>query len=266
MKISQVAFISLATLGYASAGANKPSITVNVKDGHFDDVTGLDPSLTWSSSANAGGCDIEVGVDIAVKPTTDLQSLPRSIWGKVSRDVEGWNLSARANVEVEKLDDVDFDIKASNEDLDTSLKLQASTGGLGKIEVSKGFSALDGDLNVNPRYDAKSSIFDVILGFSKDNSGVKLQASPSNQKLTVSRQISDSDKLSPSISSSGAFSLAWERALSGGDKVTTTLNSNESLDMKWEDGPWLAKISAPLDGYRLGEGVDVSIKRKVDFF
>lgn len=31
-------------------------------------------------------------------------------------------------MEVEKLDDVDFDIKASNEDLDTSLKLQASTG------------------------------------------------------------------------------------------------------------------------------------------
>ena len=60
--------------------------------------------------------------------------------------------------------------------------------------------------------------------------------------------------------------MAWERALSGGDKITTTVNSNESLDMKWEDGPWLAKISAPLDGYRLGEGVDVSIKRKVDFF
>ena len=63
-----------------------------------------------------------------MKPTTDLQSLPRSIWGKISRDVEGWNLSARANVEVENLDDIDIDIKASNEDSDTSLKLQASTG------------------------------------------------------------------------------------------------------------------------------------------
>lgn len=265
MKYFQLAIILLIGCGYVSAGSKQTTFTANVRDGHFDDMTGLDPSISWSLQENAGGCDIEMGVNIAVKPTKEIMSLPRSIWGKVSRNIEGWNLSARTEVEVEKLEEIGFDICASNEDADASLKLQASSGGLESIDIAKGFEALDGDLLVNPRYDVKSSIFDVVLGYSKDKTAIKLEASTSDQKLTVSRQVSDSDKLSPSVSSSGDVSLAWEKSLSGGDTVTTTLKTNESVDVKWEDGAWVAQISTPIDGFELGEGVDVSIKRKVNF-
>ena len=141
----------------------------------------------------------------------------------------------------------------------------SSIGGLESIDIAKGFEALDGDLLVNPRYDVKSSIFDVVLGYSKDKTAIKLEATTSDQKLTVSRQVTDSDKLSPSVSSSGDISLAWEKSLSGGDTVTTTLKTNDSVNVKWEDGAWTAQISTPIDGFELGEGVDVSIKRKVNF-
>lgn len=265
MRYAKIAIVSLISCGSVSAGSKQTKVTANIKDGHFDDMTGLDPSISWSLMEKAAGCDIEMGVDVAVKPTTDFKSLPRSIWGKVTRNVEGWNLSARANVEVENLEDIGFNICASNDDTNASLKLQASPGGFESIDVAKGFEALDGDLLVNPRYDAKSSIFDVVLGYSKEKTAIKLEASTSEQTLTVSRQVSDSDKLSPSVSSSGDLSLAWEKMLSGGDTVTTTLKTNDSVDIKWEDGAWVAQISTPVDGFGLGEGVDVSIKRKVDF-
>ena len=39
--------------------------------------------------------------------------MPRSIRGRMTRDVERWNLSARANIEFENLEDIDFGIYAS---------------------------------------------------------------------------------------------------------------------------------------------------------
>ena len=47
-----------------------------------------------------------------VKPTTDFTFSPRSIWGRMTRNVEGWNLSA-FTIEFENLEDIDFGIYAS---------------------------------------------------------------------------------------------------------------------------------------------------------
>lgn len=59
-------------------------VQISVRDGSFDGLDGLDPTLSWQSSSKAGDLDISYGVEAAARPTTDLASLPRSIWGKAS--------------------------------------------------------------------------------------------------------------------------------------------------------------------------------------
>mmetsp|Transcript_46771 Transcript_46771/g.141683 ORF Transcript_46771/g.141683 Transcript_46771/m.141683 type:complete len:88 (-) Transcript_46771:81-344(-) len=85
-----------------------------------------------------------------------------------------------------------------------------------------------------------------------------------DQTLTVSRQVTDDDTIAPSISSSGDVSLQWKRSLDAG-QITTTLKPSDSVNVKWEDGAWTANIEAPMDGMSV-EDMNVSVKRKIDFF
>ena len=59
-----------------SAAAGKPQLSINVPNGNFADIGGLDPSVSWSCSTISGDIDIEYGVDAAALPTTDISSLP----------------------------------------------------------------------------------------------------------------------------------------------------------------------------------------------
>eukprot|EP00567_Pseudictyota_dubia_P003441 CAMPEP_0197437728 /NCGR_PEP_ID=MMETSP1175-20131217/4900_1 /TAXON_ID=1003142 /ORGANISM="Triceratium dubium, Strain CCMP147" /LENGTH=45 /DNA_ID= /DNA_START= /DNA_END= /DNA_ORIENTATION= len=45
MKTSALALLAL--IGGAAAGG-RPSLSINVRDGSFDDLGGLDPTLSWS--------------------------------------------------------------------------------------------------------------------------------------------------------------------------------------------------------------------------
>lgn len=86
MKLSAIAL--LAVIGTAAAG--KPQLSIKVRDGNFDGLDGLDPTLTWSDSTRSGDMDISYGIEASATPTSDLASLPRNIWGKASTDISGW--------------------------------------------------------------------------------------------------------------------------------------------------------------------------------
>eukprot|EP00587_Corethron_hystrix_P017055 CAMPEP_0113318814 /NCGR_PEP_ID=MMETSP0010_2-20120614/13245_1 /TAXON_ID=216773 ORGANISM="Corethron hystrix, Strain 308" /NCGR_SAMPLE_ID=MMETSP0010_2 /ASSEMBLY_ACC=CAM_ASM_000155 /LENGTH=58 /DNA_ID=CAMNT_0000176217 /DNA_START=22 /DNA_END=195 /DNA_ORIENTATION=+ /assembly_acc=CAM_ASM_000155 len=58
MKISAIAL--LAVFGTAAAGA--PELSLNVRDGSFGDLDGLDPTLKWSTSTSTGDLNLEAGV------------------------------------------------------------------------------------------------------------------------------------------------------------------------------------------------------------
>jgi len=263
MKLS--AFTLLAVVG--SAAANKPSLTVNVQDGNFSDLGGLDPTLSWSASTSSGDVDIEYGIEASARPTSDIASLPKNIWGKASTNVNGWGLSARAEFEGTDFTQAAVDIEASNDDLDLDINLQASAGdgfAVKTVSAVKGMDADGARITVNPRYNVETEESDVVINYSKDGTEISLTASQDAQSVTLSRQIDDDNRVAPTLNSSGDVSVAWERALGDDNSITTTVTPDEAIDLEWKDAAWTATINLPLDGTDI-TGTNVSIKREVSF-
>eukprot|EP00560_Eucampia_antarctica_P005845 CAMPEP_0197840036 /NCGR_PEP_ID=MMETSP1437-20131217/45373_1 /TAXON_ID=49252 ORGANISM="Eucampia antarctica, Strain CCMP1452" /NCGR_SAMPLE_ID=MMETSP1437 /ASSEMBLY_ACC=CAM_ASM_001096 /LENGTH=295 /DNA_ID=CAMNT_0043449583 /DNA_START=58 /DNA_END=945 /DNA_ORIENTATION=+ len=295
MKTSTIAL--LAIIGTAAAG--KPQLSINVQDGKFDDLEGLDPTLTWSDSTAAGDFNIEYGIEAAAKPTSDLASLPKKIWGKLSTDGSGWGVSARADFDGVEFSKADIEIDATNDEADIDIHIEASASqgfSVNKVEAtieidatndeadidihieasaSEGFSvnkveatkSLDSDgatITINPRYDVDTEEADIVVAYSKDDTSVEITASQDAQSVTFSQQIDDDNRVSPTLASSGDISLEWERSLGDGNSLTATLKPNESIDVEWEDDSWTANINIPIDGTDV-TGTNVSIKREVNF-
>jgi len=264
MKFSALTLVAL--FGVAAA-IKRPSLTVSVQDGSFDGVEGLDPVLSWESSGSAGDVDLTYGVEASARPTTDIASLPRKVWGKASTDVSGWGVSARADIDPQNLDSADLEVNANNEDNDLSLNLVASAGSdfaVQSVEATKGFDANGGRVTVTPRFNVADDTKDVVLNYSNDNTGVKLTASTDNQEVTLSQRINDENRIAPTLSSSGDMSVEWERSLGGDSSLTATLKPNDSLDVEWKDEAWTANVNMPMDGVSIN-GANVSIKRDVEF-
>lgn len=194
-----------------------------------------------------------------------MLSLPRTIWGRVKTQAGPWNLSSKATGALDGSNKISFNALADNNDWDTSIEV-VSSGGTQKLQVSKGFEALGGRMSVKPRYNFQSSDADVILGYDTDNTSVTVEASASNQKLTVAQQITENHRLTPSITSKGDFAVAWKKSLDEGNSVTTTLKLNDSVSVKWQDGPWTATLASPMSGFKTDGGVNVRVNRKLDFF
>eukprot|EP00568_Trieres_chinensis_P001339 CAMPEP_0183290510 /NCGR_PEP_ID=MMETSP0160_2-20130417/150_1 /TAXON_ID=2839 ORGANISM="Odontella Sinensis, Strain Grunow 1884" /NCGR_SAMPLE_ID=MMETSP0160_2 /ASSEMBLY_ACC=CAM_ASM_000250 /LENGTH=104 /DNA_ID=CAMNT_0025451127 /DNA_START=58 /DNA_END=369 /DNA_ORIENTATION=- len=104
MKCTALALLTV--LGVAAAG--KPQLSISVQDGNFADLGGLDPSVTWEGSTTSGDMDISYGIEASAKPTSDIASLPRKIWGKASTTVGDWGVTARADLDAQDLSSADI--------------------------------------------------------------------------------------------------------------------------------------------------------------
>lgn len=280
MKISVLSL--LAVIGVASAG--KPSVSITVSDGSFAGLDGLDPSISWSGETATGDIDLEYGVDLAVKPTTDLSSLPKKIWGKATTEISGWTASARADVDGTDFENAKYEVDAVNGDL--SIKLSASAGGVHKVEATQSFDSNGATVTVNPRYNLDTEEADVVINYDAGDTTVELTASAESQSvvighvsgdtsleltasadaqsLTITQQIDADNTISPTITSDGDISLEWERQLGDGNSLSATVKPNESIDVEWNDNDWTANINVPIDGTSV-TGANVSIKREVSF-
>jgi hypothetical protein len=130
-----------------------------------------------------------------------------------------------------------------------------------KVQVTKDIDTLGGTLTVNPKYDLDKASGDVRLGYSIANTSFQVDAE--KKKLTVAHSFSNNDKIAPSVSASGEFSISYTRDLEGG-KLTTTWAPNDVLKMQWTDGEWETTIKAPLEGYyKTNQGIKVNMKRSV---
>jgi hypothetical protein len=284
--------LSAAILAIAagSAAAARPQLSISVRDGNFDGLDGLDPTLKWENSGRAGDLDISYGVEAAARPTTDVASLPRGIWGKASTDVSGWGVSARADMDAQNLGggaELEFD--ANNQDLDLSLKMTASAAGgfnVRNFEATKGLDIDGARLTVTPRLDLENDNRDVQINYSNDSTNVKLTASAENQEvelsrqmdntnlkltasagaqsLTVSQQVDADNRIAPTINNNGDISVEWERRISDDSSLTANLKPNDSLDVEWRDNAWTANVNCALDGTSIS-GANVNIKRDVSF-
>jgi len=215
----------------------------------------------------SGDIDVEYGIEASVRPTTDIASLPKSIWGKAGKTFGAWRTSVRGEVEGTNFNSASIQIDAACEDEDVSIKLTGTAGkefSVSKIEAVKGFGSGDGKITVNPRYNVEADEKDVVIGYDNEGTNVEITASMDAQTVTISQQIDDDNILSPTITSNGDISLAWERSLGDDNSLTTTLKPNESIDVEWKDASWTANINMPVDGTTIG-GANVSIKREVNF-
>jgi hypothetical protein len=285
MKFSLLALA--AVVGTAAAG--KPQLSISVRDGSFDGIDGLDPTVNWEGASSSGDVDLSYGIESAVRPTSDIASLPRNFWGKASTDVSGWGVSARADVDAQARDHADLEIDANNAGADLSLRMVASAGSgfsVESVEATKGLDMNGARVTVNPRYNVADEQADVVINWanggtnveltasadsqsvvidhSMDNTSIKLTASADNQEVTISQQVDDNNRVSPTVSRNGDISVEWERTLSDDSSLTATLKPNDSLDVEWKDADWTANVNMPIDGANIN-GANVSIKRDVNF-
>lgn len=240
---------------------------ISVRDGNFDGLEGLDPTLAWENSAQSGDMDISYGVEASARPTSDLASLPRKVWGKASTDISGWGVSARADINPQDLDNCDLEVNADNDDNDLSINLVARAGKefqVRRVEATKGMDANGARITITPRFNLEDDERDVVINYNNDDTDVKLTASADNQEITISQRLDDDNRVAPTINSNGDLSLEWERRLGDDSSLTATLKPNDSLDVEWKDDAWTANVNMPIDGTNIN-GANVSIKRDVQF-
>ena len=211
--------------------------------------------------------DLSYGIKASARPTTDLASLPRSIWGKASTDISGWGVSARAELDGQDFKNADLQVDADNDDADLSLRMVARAGeefSVKRVEATKGFDASGARVTVTPRFNLEDDSRDVVVNWSNDKTNVKLTASTEDQEVTVSQQIDDNNRIAPTINNKGDISVAWERRLTDDSSLTATLKPNDNINVEWRDAAWKANVDMPIDGTDI-KAANVHIKRDVNF-
>lgn len=242
-------------------------LQISVRDGNFNGIDdGLDPTISWESSSQAGDLDLSYGLKAAARPTSDIASLPRSIWGKARTDVSGWGLSARAEVGQE-LNNADLELDADNEGADLNVHVVANAGkafNVRSVEATKGLDLNGARVTVTPRLNLEDDDRDVVINYNKDNTNVKLTASADAQEVTFSQQINDENRVAPTLASNGDISVEWERRINDDSSLTANLKPNDNLNVEWKDNSWTANVNMPIEGTNIGSA-SVSIKRDVNF-
>jgi hypothetical protein len=248
-------FALAAVLGTAAAGA--PQLSISVRDGSFDGLDGLDPTINWEGSAKTGDIDIDYGIESAVRPTADIASLPRNVWGKASTNVAGWGVSARAEVDAQDRSSAALEFDADNEDADLSLRMTASTGNgfnVQSVEATKGLDLDGARVTLNPRYNVESSESDVVVGYDNGNTNVQLTASADSQEVNIKHKLDQTnievtasagsqeitidhqmDSTNIKLTASAANQeVTISQQIDDANRVSPTINNNGDISVEWE--------------------------------
>jgi len=238
----------------ATANAGRPQLSISVRDGNFDGLDGLDPTINWQGSASSGDVNLDYGIEAAARPTTDIASLPRNVWGKASTNVGGWGVSARAERDMSS-DDTALEFDADNEDADLSFHVVASAaGGMERVEATKGLDMNGARVTLNPRYNVVDEEADVVVGWENGDTNVKLTASADNQEVNVKHRIDNTNiELTASrdnqevvidhqmdntnvklTASADNQEVTVSQQLDANNRISPTVNRNGDVSIEWE--------------------------------
>jgi hypothetical protein len=230
------------------------SSKISVTDGNFDGVDGLDPTLSWSGSSSAGDIDLDYGIESAVRPTTDLASLPRKVFGTLKTNVAGWGITAGADRDM-ATGATDIEINADNADADLSVKVLASAdGGVDSISATKGFDVDGNRVTINPRYSLANEDADVVVTYNGGDTNVELTASADSQEVVVTHDMGDTNiQLTASkdsqevvldhtmdntniklTASADNQEVTISQQVDDNNKISPTLNRNGDISVQWE--------------------------------
>lgn len=272
-----------------------------MKDGTVGDLDGLDPILTWSAESKAGGIELEYGIECKTRPAAEIAKLPRTIWGKAKRkNVKGWEVSAGAKADCQNRDsaNLEFDVGNSALNMYAFLLAKASKGGFDvkSVEATKGIKVgargkkkkVDSGARVSGtvRYNVKDKSRDVAVDYVNDvssarvtssgkvqwvdvnhktgNTDIRVVASRDKQAVTISQQVDDTNRVSPTVNNKGDVSVEWERRIGDEASLSAILKHKESLDVEYEDAAWTVNVNMPIAKSRI-RGATVSMKRDVFF-
>merc|ERR1712032_1560882 len=89
-----------------------------------------------------------------------------------------------------------------------SLHLEASTSNgfkVHRIEATKTFEEDGSCVTITPRYNVDNDKSDIVLGLSKSGTDIRVTASPEERYMTLSHQLDNDNRISPTIASNGIY-------------------------------------------------------------
>jgi hypothetical protein len=265
MKISTLFLQYLSLIGLAQAALPKLSITV--QDGQYSDVYGLNPTASWSNNNKIGDIDFDYGIEADVRITSDITSLPKKLWSKVSSQIGPWGISVKGNFQGVDILNSDIEIGAANGDEGITLSLDGTCNSdgvkLSKVKGSKTFDFDGANVIINPSFDVQTEEATVCMSYEKEGTGINVEASKDGQTVTFSRQLDEENCIRPTFHKSGDMSIEWEH-ISDESIVTTTFKPEKSVNIKWEEGGWNTNVMMDLENTDI-TNVKVSVKKDLVF-
>lgn len=197
--------------------------------------------------------------------------MPYSLWAKVKRSFMGWNFAGRLDADSKDLNQLGIDLKVDGGPVGTGLQLigtantESPSVKVSKIKVSQSVDALGGTWTVIPRYSLDAQKGDVRVAYGIAGAIVAVDASGDKQTLTIAKLLGEKNRIAPRVSTKGDVEVEYRRLIGTG-ALTTTLKPNAFFNVEWEDGPWVARVHAPMDGIKFDrEGLDFSVRRTSGF-
>jgi hypothetical protein len=204
---------------------------------------------------------IQGGVNLKV---VESNAMPYSVWGKVKKSLLGWNVAARVDTDSSDLNQMAVDLQLSGGPAGTAIQLKGSanaadrSGSVSSVKVTQKVDGLGGSWTVAPRYNLDSGKGDVKVAYGIAGATVTVDAAGDSQKVTVSKQFGEKNRIAPSISTQGDVELEYSRSIASGS-LTTTIKPNKSVNVNWQDGSWAVNLNAPVEGIEFKKGAKVSV-------
>jgi len=220
----------------------------------------LDPTLTWSGSSSAGDADLEYGIEAVARPTTDLASLPRKIFGTLKTNVGAFGVTAGAKRDMES-GVTDFDVSLVNEENQLSAKIEASDQDsplpFSSVSATKEIDIDGASLTITPTYalgDADAYETDVVITYDNGDTNVALTATVESQEVVVKHDMGDTNvqvtaskdaqevvvdhtmdntniKLTASADNQ---EITISQQIDDDNKVSPTINRDGDISIEWE--------------------------------
>lgn len=263
--------LSILILSSLSSAGKPAEISLNLKNGNFDGLKDLNPTLSCVGSNKEGDVEFTYGLDIALNPTKNIKSLPRTVWGKTKSNIGGWMTSIRAEVNAQSLKSINFVATAEYEEEDISVKAIGSYGDnnvlVSKIQGTKTYKneTAKTSISITPRYNLELEEGDVVIDYTQDKAKFEIIASKTTQQITLSQELNSVNRIGTTLTNYGDVTFEFEKTLVDGSSVTTSVKPNEYLNVRWKDRGWLTNINLPMDGIMDIKGVNVDIKKQVTF-
>ena len=197
--------------------------------------------------------------------------MPCSLWGRIRKKMGRFDLTAGANTQSSSLSKIGMDLKASVGDskllVDGVVDAESdSVVAVDTVQFEQSLAAAGGKLTLIPTYCMPAHKGYIELKYRKSDIEVKVNADKKKQKFAIKKVLgSSAGSIKPSIDTKGNFEFEYSRPLGFGSLAATYYKSSNIVDLKFTDGPWEARLAAPLHNFRsYNNNVKFSIQRAFD--